>query len=133
MGLDQHHLERLLGQRQLILSHHLTREWLWSSQEAVTILTHTHIPPCKCSGSEEQLSAACSLRKAVTSGMEGGSESLRRRERQGIGYYCTRFLQQNTDIYYPYSLDTPNSFSVAAYYLISFYCLEHSNDDIISV
>lgn len=70
-------------------------------------------------------------KETVTSGTGAECEFLQRRVRQGIGFYCTHFLWQNTDIYYPYSLDTPNSFSVAIYYLISLYCLEHSNDDII--
>lgn len=69
--------------------------------------------------------------KTVTSGTEGECEFLQRRVRRGISFYRTHFLQQNMDVYYPYSLDTPNSFSVATYYLISLYCLEHSNDDII--
>lgn len=48
----------------------------------------------------------------------------------GIGFHCAHFLQQNMDIFYLHSLDAPNSFSVATYYLISLYCLEHSNGDI---
>lgn len=70
-------------------------------------------------------------KKTVTSGTEGECDFLWRMVKQGIGFYSTHFLQQNMDIYDPYGLDTPNSFSVASYYLISLHCLEHSNDDII--
>lgn len=137
MGLDQPHFARLLSKRQLILSHHLTSEWLWSTTESSdTNLVLKHIENFTNFIENKVLRLGWATFSSLffkenRNFRDWGRMWILMEEGEDGFFYGTYFLHQNMDIRYPYRLDTPSSFSVATYYLICLYCLEHSNSDII--